>query len=217
MPLNNIVKQCGAKTRSGSPCKNPAMTNGRCRMHNGNAKRGFALPQTKTARWSKDLPARLAARFAEMESDETLLSLRDDIRLIDALIKDKFDKLGTGESQKSWEMMRASVDALEYGIDKEDYAGCRKALREMRDVIDLRVAHYATEVEIRNQLDQRRRMVETEQKIAVAGERAISAEKAMLLVGAIAGILKARVTDANILAAITSDIGQLIHAQEVAG
>ena len=27
--------QCGAKTRKGSPCRNPAMPNGRCRMHGG--------------------------------------------------------------------------------------------------------------------------------------------------------------------------------------
>src|SRR5690625_2509506 len=26
---------CGAKTRSGTPCKNGAMENGRCRMHGG--------------------------------------------------------------------------------------------------------------------------------------------------------------------------------------
>lgn len=28
---------CGAKTRSGQPCKNRAMSNGRCRMHGGKA------------------------------------------------------------------------------------------------------------------------------------------------------------------------------------
>ena len=27
--------RCGAKTRSGTPCKSPAMKNGRCRMHGG--------------------------------------------------------------------------------------------------------------------------------------------------------------------------------------
>jgi hypothetical protein len=26
---------CGAKTRTGRPCKSPAMANGRCRMHGG--------------------------------------------------------------------------------------------------------------------------------------------------------------------------------------
>ena len=27
--------RCGAKTRPGSPCRSPAMANGRCRMHGG--------------------------------------------------------------------------------------------------------------------------------------------------------------------------------------
>ncbi|WP_083219387.1 HGGxSTG domain-containing protein [Bradyrhizobium icense] len=29
------TKRCGAKTRSGKPCRSPAMANGRCRMHGG--------------------------------------------------------------------------------------------------------------------------------------------------------------------------------------
>ena len=32
-PMN--APRCGAKTRSGTPCKAPAMKNGRCRMHGG--------------------------------------------------------------------------------------------------------------------------------------------------------------------------------------
>jgi len=27
--------RCGAKTRTGTPCRSPAMPNGRCRMHGG--------------------------------------------------------------------------------------------------------------------------------------------------------------------------------------
>ncbi len=29
------AQRCGAKTRKGSPCRSPAMSNGRCRMHGG--------------------------------------------------------------------------------------------------------------------------------------------------------------------------------------
>lgn len=29
------VKRCGAKTRKGTPCRAPAMKNGRCRLHGG--------------------------------------------------------------------------------------------------------------------------------------------------------------------------------------
>lgn len=30
-----LAPRCGARTRSGKPCKAPAMKNGRCRMHGG--------------------------------------------------------------------------------------------------------------------------------------------------------------------------------------
>ncbi len=32
-PMN--APRCGAKTRRGTPCRSPAMANGRCRMHGG--------------------------------------------------------------------------------------------------------------------------------------------------------------------------------------
>ena len=32
--------RCGAKTRKGTPCKGPAMKNGRCRMHGGKSPGG---------------------------------------------------------------------------------------------------------------------------------------------------------------------------------
>jgi len=31
----NNARRCGAKTRKGTPCKSPAMKNGRCRLHGG--------------------------------------------------------------------------------------------------------------------------------------------------------------------------------------
>lgn len=31
----SVAPRCGAKTRRGTPCKSPAMRNGRCRMHGG--------------------------------------------------------------------------------------------------------------------------------------------------------------------------------------
>ena len=35
MQSAHYAPRCGAKTRSGQPCKSPAMANGRCRMHGG--------------------------------------------------------------------------------------------------------------------------------------------------------------------------------------
>ena len=36
------VPRCGAQTRRGTPCKAPAMANGRCRMHGGKLRGGPA-------------------------------------------------------------------------------------------------------------------------------------------------------------------------------
>ena len=33
--LLDKVPRCGARTRSGKPCRTPGMPNGRCRMHGG--------------------------------------------------------------------------------------------------------------------------------------------------------------------------------------
>lgn len=208
---------CGAKTRSGVPCKKFAMPNGRCRLHGGLTPRGFALPQTKTGRWSKDLPTRLMARYLESENDPDLLSVRQDIRLLDVLLQDNMSRLDSGESAQSWDLMRKAVDDMEDGINGEDYKGIKKALRKMRDVIDQRIEHFATEGEIRSKLEQRRKLVETEQKITLIGEQAITAEKALLFVGAIAGILKTRIHDTTILAGIQQDISLLLNVPEIEG
>lgn len=203
---------CGAKTRSGKPCQLAAMPNGRCRIHGGKTPRGMAHPNTKTGRYSKDLPTRLAALYDQTAFDPELLSLRQDIRLIDAMIIDNMSRLDSGESAVAWDVMRKSVDGLTDGINAEDYAKVQRMIREMRDVIDARILHYATEAEIRTKLEQRRKMVETEQKIILAGEQAISVEKALLLIGAIAGIVKTHIHDTSILSSIQTDIGRLIDA-----
>jgi len=46
--------RCGARTRQGTPCRGPAMRNGRCRMHGG-ASTGPRTPEglerSRKARW----------------------------------------------------------------------------------------------------------------------------------------------------------------------
>ncbi|MBW1789808.1 MAG: hypothetical protein JRK53_24855 [Deltaproteobacteria bacterium] len=49
----NLAARCGAKTRRGTPCKAPAMKNGRCRLHGGKStgpRTPEGLERSKTAR-----------------------------------------------------------------------------------------------------------------------------------------------------------------------
>ena len=40
MQAAQAAPRCGAKTRRGTPCRAPAMANGRCRMHGGKLRGG---------------------------------------------------------------------------------------------------------------------------------------------------------------------------------
>ena len=50
----NSAPRCGAKTRKGTPCRAPAMANGRCRMHGGKStgpRTPEGLERSRRANW----------------------------------------------------------------------------------------------------------------------------------------------------------------------
>jgi hypothetical protein len=57
----HLSLRCGAKTRSGKPCRSPAMPNGRCRMHGGaspGAPKGKANGNYRHGRFTNEAIAR---------------------------------------------------------------------------------------------------------------------------------------------------------------
>ena len=53
----NDTPRCGAKTRAGSPCHCPAMSNGKCRLHGGlspGAPRGAANGRYRDGYWTRE-------------------------------------------------------------------------------------------------------------------------------------------------------------------
>jgi len=73
------MAQCGAKTRSGQPCKANAMPNGRCRKHGG-ASTG-APKGNQNARKHGIYSDAIRPDEAELWSDINVGSLDDDIRI----------------------------------------------------------------------------------------------------------------------------------------
>jgi hypothetical protein len=72
------MKECGAKTRAGTPCKRPAMVNGRCRLHGG-------LTPIKHGRYSKVL----RHTIGEMRLIRKLNSLFQAKRMLEPYLDDK--------------------------------------------------------------------------------------------------------------------------------
>ncbi|MFC4661731.1 phage terminase small subunit [Oceanobacillus aidingensis] len=63
---NNL---CGAKTRSGEPCKNKAMANGRCRMHGG---KSIGAPPAKLKKNTNSKKHGLFAKYLPQETMEIM-------------------------------------------------------------------------------------------------------------------------------------------------
>jgi hypothetical protein len=84
LTLAYAVPLCGAKTRRGTPCKGPAMANGRCRMHGGTStgpRTPEGLERCRMANWKHGRRSAEAV-WARKES----MALRRELReLINAL------------------------------------------------------------------------------------------------------------------------------------
>lgn len=207
-------RQCTATSkRTGKRCRARAM-NGRnvCYFHGGMTPRGVASPHFKTGRYSKYLPDKLAEKYQLAQGDPELLGLRDDIALIDARTAELLKQAQTGESGRVWEAVRKTYQDLNMAIklsNAEDMAGC---LQRLDKLIMVGVRDYAIWREITDNLEQRRRLVESERRRLMDMEQMITVERVMLLVAAIVDIVRKNVTDVATLQTISADVGKLVSA-----
>lgn len=206
--------KCQAHKTNGDPCNAQAIRGKRvCRVHGGLTPSGLASPHYTHGRYSKALPARLAARYDEATTDPALLELRADVALLDARLADVLGRVDTGESGALWTTLqnhRRDVLAAKRAGDSVAQA---VALNALLETVGQGHADYRAWAEIGALLEQRRKLVESERKRLVEMQQTLTVEKAMLLIGAIGGIIKAHVDDRAILAKISADISALVAAE----
>lgn len=183
------------------------MANGRCRMHGGASLGGIFSPTLAAGRYSRYLPNRLQERYEEAQSDPELLELRAEVALLDSRLADLLVRVDTGEAGALW---RAARELVESYADQVNAPEGPKLLRELRALIKQGAADFAIWGDIQSIIEQRRRLVESERKRMIEMQQMITVEKAMLLFGAVSGIIQRHVTDRQQLAAIASDLRQLV-------
>lgn len=123
-------KQCGAKTRSGEPCKKAALANGRCRLHGGKStgpkdkkKHSERLTGNKNALkhglyetiWLDTLTDEERELFAQVATDPTA-QVENEFRLCDIRIRRMMQRIRQEEQKDKPDMRR--INALEEAITK---------------------------------------------------------------------------------------------------
>lgn len=216
------MAQCQAKSkRTGKQCQQPAMHGMRvCYMHGGATKkvRGEASPHYKDGkhRRHKNIPARMVEVYEASARDPELLSLREEIALVDARIDDLLARVDTGESGRLWRMLGDVYDDFYEAHVSKDGAKMALYLMQMGNLIQKGMGDFAIWDEMSGILDQRRRLTDSEARRLKDMQAMISASEAMDLMGEIVLILRKRIDDPQILEGIYRDITGLFARSNVA-
>lgn len=206
-----MATTCGARTRGGGSCQQPpAPGRTRCRFHGGATPRGLALPQTKSGRYSKDLPTRLAADYQAAREDPELISLRDQIALVRARQADILRRVDTGEASAMWEKLATAAQAFHDAAARGDPSGSLVAAQEMARLATKGRGEWRTWRDLFEAIELDRRLTDSERRRLEAIQEMLSADRLMLIVGALVDSVRRHVSDRAQIARIQADIGQLL-------
>lgn len=205
----NTNPQCKAKAkRTGEQCRLHAEPGYKvCRLHGGKTPRGIASPHYKHGKFSRyAVPGRLIMRYNEGIEDPELLNLSSEIALTDARTNELLSHLDTGESGAAWRVVKDAFDLLA--------ADDKSGLSLLAAAIDQGIQEYRVWAELQSMIEQRRKLVESEQKRRVAIEQVITVDEVMGLVGALNAILLRNIPDKGILGRISREMQLLLTRGE---
>ena len=165
----------------------------------------------KYGKYSKSLPARLAARAAEAEKDPELTSVRSELALVDARISDLLSRLESGESGQRWHDLREAFEAFERHRQAGDVAKMTQALGTLGRCIERGAREYDTWEQILTAIEQRRKLAETETKRLVLLQQMVTLEQLAVRDQQIVEILMRHIRDRAVLQALVVDLERLDH------
>ena len=210
----NYRKLCGAKTKRGTPCKNPGMENGRCRLHGGLTPRGPESKNWKHGRYSKFIPALMTQDYWAALNDSEINALQDEIALVEARLGGLLMELHAEEGKISDpERAEKLISEIEQAYIQDDTSVLGLAIEQLRDYLSAEAHAKKTWREIYGLIETRRRLADTERRRITEAQKMITAEQAGALIMALVNIIKENVSNQNERLRISRAITGLIDAR----
>lgn len=175
-------------------------------MHGGKSPIGPGLPQFKTGRYSAFLPSRMAADFDAAMGDPELVSLRKEIATVDARIIDLYRRVDKGEAGTIWEELHEAWASLERAQARAEAGAYQTAFDHVKRIVAKGFNDTAAWAEVCNQIDLRRKLVDSEQRRLTLAHESLTQDRAMMMMSRLVGIVQKHVTDRQILGAIAADM-----------
>ncbi len=200
---NGWKAECGAKTKSGTPCRRPPLAGRtRCRLHGGASLAGASHPgfrHGKRSRYLKHLPATLKDGYKSILEDPELESMREEVGLLTVRITELVSKLGKIQAP-AWSEALASLEVV---IGEEDGDVREQALEALGSVLengrDAATVYQQTWAELRGLIQERTRTATAEWKRLNDMNAVVTAEQALTFATALLNAAREVVTDRETL------------------
>ena len=189
------------------------MANGRCKFHGGMSLSGPAHPNFRHGRHSKFVPKNLVDRYNESVNDPRLVQMRDELALVDLRVDELYSSIGQTGNARALKGIRAKlVEFKTVGSrgGKGAVGAARIALQQLEELIDAACTTAATWEELRDTIELRRRISESETRRLKDMHQTITAERALALMALLVQRVKQHVTDPQALTAISSEYRRLV-------
>jgi len=195
--------ECGENRK----CTQNAITGTtKCKQHGGKSLKGISSPSLKTGKYSKFLPDKLAARYQEIMDDNELLTLKNEVHLIDTRLTEILENIQNDDTKTLWIDLQSSFERYKNAYNDE-----RRSieLNNLEQIIETGSKVYHQWNEIYLVLEQRRKLVESERKRYLEMQQMISSDRLMLLVSTLLGVIKENVKDRETLNIISTEFRRL--------
>lgn len=214
---------CGAKTRSGGQCQQPAMRNGRCRLHGGKALSGIAAPAFIHGRHTKYMPKGMLEKYQEYVSDPALLALNTEVAIADARISELIERLDAGGGGadavkavvKAFDLASDAAEEVARDPDFETIGRLKETMQDLGAAIGAMSEGDGLWKEIEGWLDTRRKLARTETQRIAAAHNVYTADQVMALCAHFVALVKENVSDRSALQGIQSGINRLVAANSM--
>jgi hypothetical protein len=214
-----IEGRCGSKLRLSEKrygharfcVQHPLKGASRCKLHGGKSLAGAEHPNFVHGKYSIALKgSRLLDHFTAARNDPTLISLRDDVALMQARTTELLERLSAGDGGGSVKDIGKWFLEFKAAHAARDAKGQIESLTHLDAAIDAATRTEALWDDIKDTVDRKRALSAAEVQRAFKAHQVMTANQAGVLVGLIVESIRRNVTDPEALKRIAGDIQAIV-------
>lgn len=184
-----------------------------CEFHGAATPVGMAAPGAKHGRYSRVMPRRLTQRFETLVTDTETLNLARDLALLDTRIEELLGRIDEGESETGWRRAGDAFTKLRAAMTTGDGQVIREQIQALTRAFAAATAGDSNWRDIRDALQERRLIVESERRRLVDLHQMVTVEELMVFANALVGIVNAEVADQRTRTSIAMKVRGLLSKE----